>query len=247
MDLRNHIDVRVVDNDKSAKRLIAKPNYDGFYNLNDELTIVKMKKVQIYWNKPTFIGFTILEVSKYHMYKFHYDVILPKYDKKAKLLMTDTDSLMYHIQTEDIYQDMRENLHEYDTSDYPTDHPCYSKSNCKVLGKFKDEANGVPPISFVGVRSKMYSLLLTESGDQKNTAKGIKRSHVKNTFTHEMYRNCLENETATTTSFHNITSKNHVLKTSLITKRGLSAYDDKRYLQRDSTDTLAFGHKDIRK
>ena len=85
MDLRNHIDVRVVDNDKSAKRLIAKPNYDGFYNLNEELTIVKMKKVQIYWNKPTFVGFTILEVSKHHMYKFHYDIILPKYGKKAKI------------------------------------------------------------------------------------------------------------------------------------------------------------------
>ena len=70
MSLRNHIDVRVVDNDWSTKRLIAKTNYDGFYKLNDDLTVVKMHKVQIYWNKPTFIGFAVLELSKYHMYSF---------------------------------------------------------------------------------------------------------------------------------------------------------------------------------
>ena len=51
--------------------------------------------------------------------------------------MTDSDSLMDHIETKDIYMDMRENLHDYDTSDYPTDHLCYSKDNCKELGKFK--------------------------------------------------------------------------------------------------------------
>jgi len=246
MDVRSHLDVRVIHNDKQAKRLIAKPNYAGFHKINDELVAVKMKKVQVYWNKPTFLGFCILELSKHWMYSFHYDVILRKYGKNAKLLMTDTDSLMYHIYTDDIYEDMLENLDDYDTSDYPPTHVCYSQKNCKVLGKFKDETNGTPAISFTGLRSKMYAILLNEKGDQKNTAKGIKRSHVKKNFTYESYRECLEKETAKNTSFYNITSKNHNLSTTLIKKRGLCAYDDKRYLIRNSTDTLAFGHKDIR-
>ena len=56
------------------------------------------------------------------MYKLHYVDILSKYGSRAKLAYTDTDSFIYHIQTPDAYQDMVNNLHAYDTSDYPVDH-----------------------------------------------------------------------------------------------------------------------------
>ena len=53
-------------------------------------------------NKPIYVGFNILELSKLLMYKFHYDYVRNKYD--AKLLFTDADSLVYGMNGEDVYE-----------------------------------------------------------------------------------------------------------------------------------------------
>ncbi|CAB4004481.1 Gastrula zinc finger [Paramuricea clavata] len=66
----------------------------------------------------------------------------------------------------------------WDNSDYPKDSPYYSTHNKKVIGKFKDEAEGVPIIEFVGLRSKMYSYV-KENGGGGMTAKGVKKSEIK--------------------------------------------------------------------
>ena len=55
-------------------------------------------------NKPIYIGVSILDLSKLHMYQYHYDVMTEKYDDRIKLLYTDTDSFIYHIETEDVYK-----------------------------------------------------------------------------------------------------------------------------------------------
>jgi hypothetical protein len=68
---------------------------------------------------------SILDLSKTLMYNFHYNTIMPKYKNdydRVKLLFTDTDSLCYYIQTEDIYKDMVSNKEAYDLSDYPKNH-----------------------------------------------------------------------------------------------------------------------------
>ena len=85
----------------------------------------------------------------------------------AKMLFTDTDSLTYLVQTDDIYKDMVDNmLHGsqlYDMSEYPDDHTCFKDLNIetvhhikqvnkKVLGKMKDELKGIDPLEFVGLR-----------------------------------------------------------------------------------------------
>ena len=51
----------------------------------------------------------MLELSKVLMYEFHYDYINDIYDNKSKLLFTGTDSLMYEIKTEDVYEDFSSN------------------------------------------------------------------------------------------------------------------------------------------
>jgi hypothetical protein len=244
-DLRKRADVRIVTQQIEAERCAAKPNFDSFRIINDDVSMVKMKKTSIMWRKPTYVGFTILELSKLHMYKFHYEYMMDTYDGSnekgtAKLLFTDTDSLCYEIQTKDVYADMKKHSQHFDTSDYPTTHPNYSRDNAKVVGKLKDECASVPPQEFVGLRSKMYSLLLGDD-KQKSTAKGIQRSAQKK-IRHEAYRECLFDEKTTTETFHNLQSKNHIIRTEKITKSALSCYDDKRYLLCGTTDTLAYGH-----
>ncbi|XP_063242516.1 uncharacterized protein LOC134542297 [Bacillus rossius redtenbacheri] len=67
---------------------------------------------------------------------------------------------IYEIKTRDFYQDLADDaalLDEFDTSSYPIDHPCYSPTNKKVVGKFKDECSGVAMEEFVGLRAKLYT------------------------------------------------------------------------------------------
>ena len=50
-------------------------------------------------NKPIYIGVSILELSKLHMYQYYYGVMRITYDDKIKILYTDTDSFILHIET----------------------------------------------------------------------------------------------------------------------------------------------------
>ena len=78
----------------------------------------------------------------------------------AKLLFTDTDSLVYEIKDKDVYEECFKDKKLFDFSGYPIDSKYYDSANKKVLGKMKDEFNGVKIIEFVGLESKMYSLLV---------------------------------------------------------------------------------------
>ena len=94
------------------------------------------------------------------MFDFHYNCIREKFGDRAELLFTDTDSLLYLIQTEDFYQDINKDIkRKFDTSDYREKHPSGIKTgtNKKVIGKFKDEAAGKQITHFVGLRPKLYS------------------------------------------------------------------------------------------
>ena len=84
-----------------------------------------MKKTEVYFNKPIFVGQAILDISKTHMFDFHYNYIKKNYGDKAELLMTDTDSLMYLIQADDVFKDIKkEDLKKrFDTHNFPKHHP----------------------------------------------------------------------------------------------------------------------------
>ena len=60
----------------------------------------------------------ILELSKVLMYEFHYDSVENKYGNNSRLLFTDTDSLMYEMKTEDVYEDFRNDKKMFDFSNY---------------------------------------------------------------------------------------------------------------------------------
>ena len=109
----------------------------------------------------------ILEVSKVLMYEFHCDYIKSKYDNKSKLLFRDTDSLMYEIKTEDVYEDFNSNKEMFDFSNYSTKSKYYDNSNKLVIGKMKDETGGIAIEEFVGLKPKMYPFLVDNIKKQK--------------------------------------------------------------------------------
>jgi len=179
--VRNRGNIQLVSNPTKVKKLIAKPQLEQFRIINDETVLIDRDRSKLTLNKPIYCGFAILELSKLHMYMFHYGVIKERYKSDAKLLFTETDSLTYHIETPDHYADMKLFINKLDTSNYLKEHELYSAKNAKTLGKFKDECAGIPPLSFEGFRSKMYSLLVEKDKPAKMTAKGIKTNFMKNT------------------------------------------------------------------
>jgi hypothetical protein len=188
-NLRKRVNIELVNTEKRLKKLTAKPNFQAFKIFHEDLAAIQMKKVKIVINRPTYVGFCILDISKILMYDFHYNHMKTTYGPGAKLLFTDTDSLCYEVKTSDIYSDMKAHFDLYDTSDYPNTHPLFSIHNKKVLGKMKDECGGAVVEEFIGLRSKMYSLKY--SGKEKKAAKGITKSVIQKELRHNAYRECL--------------------------------------------------------
>ena len=244
-NLRKRTDVKIVKDNPRKLKLLHKPNCKGFKIFDNNLIAIHLAKFRLTINKPTYVGFCVLELSKHLMYHFHYSVIKSRYGGKASLLFTDTDSLMYHIQTEDVYADLFEQKHLFDFSGYQETSDFFDPSNKKVIGKFKDETNGVPILEFIGLKAKMYSYI---KEDQKGSqrGKGIRHQVVEKELPHERYVEQLHSPKYFNFANINIRSDAHTLYTISVRKKGLCSYDDKKYLLPDNVNTLAHGHFRIR-
>ena len=151
-NIRNRVDIRLISTDKVAQNLSAKPNYDCCTIFDENLVAVHMKKIKVYFNKPVYLGMSILDLRKSLMYDFHYNYIKTKYGDKAKLLFTDTDSLVYEIRTKDFYKDINPDIEKrFDTSDYPSNHSSGIRTglNSKVLGMFRMKLAGSRLFNFL--------------------------------------------------------------------------------------------------
>ena len=171
-NLRNRVDIKIVRSNEKDKirKLVASPLYARHVIFTNDLVGIDMHKSRLLLNKPVYTGMTILDKSKILMYDFFYNHLKKQYGEKCELLYTDTDSLLLKIETEDVYKDIKANENFYDTSDYPKEHPLHSTVNKKVLGKMKDECAGTPILEYVGLRSKMYSIM-TEGESKKGIDK----------------------------------------------------------------------------
>ena len=246
-NIRNRVNVKLVNNRDKAKKLVAMPNFENINIFCEELIGVHMKKTSLTMNKPTYLGMCILDLSKTIMYDFHYNNINKKYGDKAKLLFTHTDSLMYEIETEDFYKDIRGDVKDrFDTSEYIDNHPSGIPTGCnkKVLGMFKDEVAGKCIEEFIGLRAKLYSFKMFE-GEESKKCKGIKKSVIKTSITHEDYKTCLFTGKEQMRKMNVIRSYRHEIFTEEINKVALSADDDKRYILEDLINTLAWWHYKI--
>lgn len=129
---------------------------------------------------------------------------------QAKLLFTDTDSLMCQIETDYFYHDIAPDVKKrFDTSGYSEKHESGIQTgvNKKVIGKFKDEAAGKQITHFVGLRAKLYSYKIEEQVVKK--AKGIKKNNVKKEIGFDDYKNCLFSGVGQMRTMNIIQSDNH--------------------------------------
>ena len=112
-----------------------------------------MAKKEVKLSKPIAVGQGILDLSKVTMFEFFYGYVKPKWGDNVSLLMTDTDSFVFELKTEDVYEDISLDVHDrFDTSNYKDKHSSNIPIgvNKKVPGMFKDEMSGEIITEFVG-------------------------------------------------------------------------------------------------
>ena len=227
--IRKRIEFKLISDEKKIDKL---KNIKRFTIFDNHLVGVYLNKSKIKLNKPIYLGQNILDDSKVTMFNFHYNFMLKKIEENnLNLMMTDTDSLLYHIKNDDIYEMMNENRELFDLSNYPKNNKLYDNTNNKVYGKFKDESSGVPIKSVICLRPKLYNINY-ENKKSKNTCKGVKQ-YISKYLNKEDYNNCLikhENKNINKSS------------SSLQNKIALSYNDDKIYISNDNIHCYNFGY-----
>ena len=241
---RKRLSIEIVRTQDELQKQTSKMWMKTFKIFNNQLAAITFAQRKIYWDKPTIVGATILDLSKRHMYWFHYMYMKPNF--RTLVLYSDTDSLIYEIESEDIYADLKENeqVHpEFDFSNYKEDNQLYSKHQKLETLKFKDEVGGKIIHSIVALKSKLYSIAMGDQ--QKISAKGTTK-HAQKNLQHSVFYRILEKETLLRTLNYTINSERHNLFTLQTTKISLSCFDDKRYIMPNGVDTLPFGHYSLR-
>ena len=239
-NIRKRQNIFLIDGRKKAVKLSSRPNFDRATIFDKNLIAVHMKKTEVYFNKPVYVGQAILDLSKTLMFNFHYNYIQEKYKGKAELLFTDTDSLMYPIYRDEFYKDISHDIKtKYDTSDYPPDHPSgiLTGVNKKVIGMFKDEVAGKQITCFVGLRPKLYSFKI-EEGKEVRKCKGIKKN-VKKKLDFDDYVQCLFLGKKQMRKMKIIRSEKHDIYSKEVNKIALSNEDDKREVLLGKVKTIA--------
>lgn len=245
-NVRDRIEIKTAFDAKYLQKYVSKPNFHSSKVLvDDKMVLMKLNKKTVQLNKPIYAGFSILELSKYHMYDFHYNTMKPRYNENIELMMTDTDSLVYLIQTEDFYKDMYEMRDYFDLSEYSKSNPIYDETNKKAIGKFKDETGDKIIRTFVGVRSKVYAIETEDPINKKlnetKKLKGIPKMIVKKQMTLNHYRECvLENKDKIIDGIVGFRTKDLMNYTTIQSKVGLRNTDTKRIW--DGINSKAYGH-----
>ena len=243
-NLRKRVDVKLVTDEKKLTKLTSKPTFVTGKIFNEKLVAIHKIKETLTLNRPAYAGMCILDLRKTLMYDFHYNYIKKKYNDKAKLLFTDTDSLTYEIKEEDVYKGIWSDNDKFDNSEFPENSPYFDKSNKKVIGKFKDEVSGIPINEFIGLRSKMYSYL-KDTNDCGKTVKGIKKNIIKKDIKHENYKNVLFKNKQVYHKMKTIPSQRHQLGSYEINKTSLSCFDDKQYRHDNRIYSYTYSHYEI--
>ena len=129
----------------------------------------------------------ILELSKVPIYEFHWfplifelhDYFKNKHSNKSRLSFTDTASLVYEIEIENVYDNFSTNKKMFNFSNYPTESKFYDDSIVLVVGRMKDEMGENAIEKFFGLRTKIYSILVSDSSRPWHDPQAIAEAHAQ--------------------------------------------------------------------
>jgi len=216
----------IKDEDKAIKKM-TKENFKNGVMLED-MFFIESHKSTVKYNRPSYIGNAILDLSKIVMIEFHYDYMKKKYGDKCELIYTDTDSFVYVVKTDDLFADnYADRKSYYDLSEVII--PEFRDTeNAKKVGMFKDESLMCPIVEFCAMGPKSYSFI-TDDDAVKKTCKGVSKSVLKKEVTHQDYKNTLETGIRVERKNTCIRSFKHRVFTYQCNKICLSAFDDKIY------------------
>lgn len=214
--------------------------------VEDELLVMELAKHKITLNRPTVIGFTVLECSKHHMYHFHYEQVKPYWGLNVQLLYTDTDSLVYKFkglrgEVDKDIADFQRKTSSLDLSEVPKSHWLAGQKdldiNAGVLGMFKDENAWKRILSFIALRCKMYSQLIEGEDGTLKQVKKMKGIPSKATveMTEEEQEKYMEEHQDT--DWDEMTEKERSLK---LTRRGIIHEDYERVFQGEKGKPVEF-------
>ena len=137
-NLRKRINARLINNKKDFLKYTSKPTHITHKIFGKNFAAIHEIKPVLMFNKPVYVGFNVLGLSKWLMYDFHYSFIEKHFG--ALLLFTDTDSLTYEIKSKDVYEEFFKHKHLFDFSNYPEDSKFFDQANKKVIVKMKDQS-----------------------------------------------------------------------------------------------------------
>ena len=192
-------------NEKDFLKYTSRPTHITHKIFDKDFAAFHEIKQALILNGPIYVGFAVLELSKWLMYEFHYNFIKKHFD--AELLFTDTDSLTYEIKSENVYEEFFKWKDLFDFSNYSKDSKFFNETNKKVIGKMKDEFGGVIVEEFVGLKAKMKSMKKND-GKESNTAKGANIATEFNEFKYVLF-----NKKIIRHKMRRIQSKKHKLGT----------------------------------
>jgi len=242
-NVRKYTDFRFAQTDFYAEKYGSKRNIKCRTIYDENLVGYEIYKSNVKLNKPIFAGSAVLGISKTYLYDFFYGVIKELYGNKARLMYYDTDSMILHIQTDDVYADLKENSSFFDFSSLPKDHRAYSDENRMIPGKWKDETGGRIIKSVAALCAKRYIIEYMDGSNHTRVA-GVKGSTVAK-LKMDDFKNAMNGEVLPLTSNY-IRSKDHnVYNITETRKNGLGEIDIKRYVYKNGLDSLAYGSKFI--
>ena len=205
----------------------SKLSFKRITNHYSEFSVYKFDKEKVIFDKPIYLGFSVLELSKLLMYEFYYHKLQPYYSSDVKLHYMDTDSFILSIKTGDLINDLEYFKDDFDFSELDPSHELYNSINKKVIGKMKIETSPIIELdNFIALRSKSYSFSYGSSvqkATQKSKQKGIQHTPI-----YSQFINSLFNSETTTATNYSIRSNAHKLTVQKQDKLALNPFDDKR-------------------